>query len=199
MPTVGSHPKAKDLCCVYLANRLESINGMLGHDAVDDFLAEKAHERATIQCSSCHAMYDVRGRNCTNSSCNVVNIRSALAAQQEVIHGVHHQPKSRRRSDVVIWEGSVKEGMVVMAVDQAKSVSRAECKLVEPCFVNPGSLAAVKELLRHIGQLASVSQYGGSKQEWLAVTCDGVPYMLIRKAVKEAKRLAGKDHLTSLG
>ena len=86
---------------------------MLGHDVVDDFLAEKAHEQATIQCPSCHAIYDVRVRNCKNSSCNVVNIRAALAAQQEVIHEVHPQPKSRRRSDVVIWEEVSKKAWVL--------------------------------------------------------------------------------------
>ena len=71
-------------------------------------------------------------------------------------------------------------------------VTPAISKLVEPCFVNPSSHAAVEELMRHVGQLAGVTRYGGTERQWVAMTCDGVPYMFMRKLIQESRLLAAK-------
>ena len=53
--------------------------------------------------------------------------------------------------------------------------------------------------MTHIGRCASVTSYGGSKREWLSLTCDGVPYMLMRKVMQEATFAAMKEKLGTLG
>ena len=78
-------------------------------------------------------------------------------------------------------------------------VTPAKSKLVEPCFVNPSSHAAVKELMRHVGRLAGVTKYEGTERQRVAMTCDGVPYMLMRKVIQESRLLAAKNYLQSLG
>ena len=85
------------------------------------------------------------------------------------------------------------------SVQQVPLSSPAKTKLIELCFVNPSSRAAVLELMRHVGQLAGVTQYGGAKREWLGLTCDEVPYMLMRKVIQEAKLNAAKEKLCLLG
>lgn len=78
-----------------------------------------------------------------------------------------------RRSVVVEWQAVVKEGKLDMVRRQSldststPSICPASSKLVEPCFVNPSSHAAVKELLRHVARLAGVVQYGASDRQGL--------------------------------
>ena len=135
-----------------------------------------------------------------------MNIRAAKAAHQDVTREVHHQPRQRSSNDLVVWEAPVQEGRVILGANvhegdarESQSIHPAVSALVEPCFVNPSSLAAVKVLLRHVGQCAGVAKYGGNKREWLAVTCDGVPYMLLRKAIQEARLIAQQDSLSAVG
>lgn len=40
---------------------------------------------------------------------------------------------------------------------------------------------------------------GGTKREWLAITCDGVPYSLVRKLILQKQRLAVKESIKSQG
>ena len=75
----------------------------------------------------------------------------------------------------------------------------AKTCLLEPCFVNPSLRQAIEQLLRRIGRCASVTSYGSSEREWLSLTCDGVPYRLMRKVVQEATFAAMKEKLETLG
>ena len=170
-----------------------------------EFLKEKAREGGTIHCSLCHTVYDIKVRNCNNAQCSVINIRAAKATRQDVVHEVHRQRVQGKRSVVIEWEVTFKEGGVGVAKKQSgvesstAMVTPAKSKLVEPCFVNPSSHAAVKELMRHVSRLAGVTKYGGSERQWVAMTCDGVPYMLMRKVIQESRLLAAKNYLQSLG
>ena len=103
-------------------------------------------------------MYDIKVGNCTNAQCAVVNIRAAKAGNQVVTKEIHRQREPPRRPVVVDWQAVMQEdGQGAMVRKQstdssAPNVIPAVCKLVEPCFVNPASQAAVKELLRHAGE-----------------------------------------------
>ena len=176
----------------------------LGEDPVTKFLKKKARQGGTIHCSLCHTVYDVKVRNCKNAQCSVINIRAAKATQQDVVHEVHRQRVQGKRSVVMEWEVTFEEGGAGEAKKQSpvKSstamVTPAKSNLVEPCFVNPSSHAAAKELMRH-GRLAGVMKYGGIERQCVAMTYDGVPYMLMRKVIQESRLLAAKSYLQSLG
>ena len=145
-----------------------------------------------------------RSENCKNAQCSVIKIRAAKATQQDFFHEVHRQRVQGKRSVVIDWEVIFEEGGVGVAKKQSgvesstAMVTPAKSKLVEPCFVNPSSHAAVKELMRHVSRLAGVTKYGGSERQWVAMTCDGVPYMLMRKVIQESRLLATKSYLQSL-
>ena len=192
VPTVENHNKALQLCLQYMNSHLEYVSSVKD-DPVDQLIHEKKRDRNTIQCPECHSVYDIKVRNCKNPDCPVVNIRAVKSAQVgSVVHEVHHKHAPRTSSHTYLWDSTVIEGRVhVVWTEQEDEsatpcVPTAKCVLVEPCFVNPSSLEAVKELMRHVGQLGSVTQYGGKKREWMALSCDGVPYMLMRKVIQNS-------------
>ena len=56
----------------------------------------------------------------------------------------------------------------------------------DPVFVNPNSYERVKEVLRHIGKSFNIALYTpGSPRKWCAVVCDGLPYVLAQKVIRE--------------
>lgn len=111
----------------------------------------------------------------------MVNIRAAIAERQEPVREVHNEPRLRKRCAVVEWEGTFDKGSVDVTRKQPDdesgpaTISPSCSKLVAPCFVNPSLYIAVKKLMRHISRYAEVASYGGTKRQWVALTCDGLP------------------------
>lgn len=111
---------------------------------------------------------------------------------------------SLKWSVVAEWQAVVKEGILDMVRRQSfdststPSLLPASSKLLEPYFVNPSSRAAMKEL-GHVGRLVGVAQYGASDRQWLAMTCDGILYLLMGKVIQDSRFAAGKKELERLG
>lgn len=208
IPDLRKVAEAKKLRDDYVASRLSGV--LHAPDRVAEVIGRR-QEKNTIQCPRCKTVYERRFRNCHNLDCAVTNIREALAKEQSVVR----EPQSsgrRQRSNVVLAlrpqvvevDGvsvvqEVSRHNVEKNASECKGVKPADVHLVEPCFVNPASLQAIEELLRHIGKQAGIKSCGGSERDWLAVTSDGVPYYLVRKAIQLAQRSALKGHLAQLG
>ena len=180
VPTIESNAKASQILFEYLHSHLDVVKN-LNKDPVERIIEEQKEKKETIQCPSCKSVYNIKVRNCKNAQCPVINIRAARGAEQGVSVEVHRPQRTRVSSQVVTWTSSVQDCRVTLtstvqgqSVQQVPLSSPAKTKLIEPCFVNPSSRAAVKESMRHVGELASVTEYGGEKREWLALTCDGV-------------------------
>ena len=79
------------------------------------------------------------------------------------------------------------------------AAAEVQVKLLEPCFVNPSSLAEVKQVLRHLGEVCGVEWFGGKERQWLSVTCDGVPFWLMLRAIHEARDKSREELYTKFG
>lgn len=56
----------------------------------------------------------------------------------------------------------------------------------DPVFVNPSTYETVAEVLRSIGKKARIKRYdfsGPDAKEWIYVTMDGSPYLLVRQII----------------
>ena len=207
VPDLTSSPEAKQLRDKYVADRLPYACG--GRDKVDDLV--NADDERTIRCPECNSVYPLLTRNCKNQVCEVTNIREAISARKSVVTEVYREARQIRREAIVTVRPQISDlsgtqvvGQLVRHVESEKesdsqSVRPADVHLMEPCFVNPASLKAVEELLRHIGRHAGIVRYGGKERQWLAVTCDGVPFYLVKKAICDAQRAAVKEHLKETG
>ena len=186
VPRATSHTVAESGLRKYVASHLNYISS-LESDPVAELIESKEENRSTLECPECHTKYERRVRNSKNPQCSVVNIRAAKASRADtVVREFHREPRTHVAPRTFLWSSAESEGRVRVARSEQEDevavppVSEANCVLLEPCFVNPASLAALKELLRHVGELGDVSQYEkeNPRREWMALSCDGVPYML---------------------
>lgn len=212
LPSVNCCAQANQLRWDYIHGRLQGILKAGLNDKVATLVLQD-EDANTIQCPKCKAVYPRLTRNCKTVGCDVGNIRHALSSSRSVIHEVHRSARSSQREGVLLMRPNIVEVSGTptighVATERADVVEKSACTgtarpvhvhLLEPCFVNPASLEAVQVLLRHVGQHAGVKQYGGTERDWLAVTCDGVPYYLVRKAIEEAQRVAVKEQLVRDG
>ena len=71
-------------------------------------------------------------------------------------------------------------------VPSGHGVEGVNVTVSDPVFVNPASYKAVADVLRNIGQAARITCYGFSgpnARDWLSVTMDGSPYVLVTHIV----------------
>ena len=61
-----------------------------------------------------------------------------------------------------------------------------EMRVCDPVFLNPNSYDRVREVLRHVGKLGGIRRYTpNGKKHWCVVVCDGLPYVLALKVIRE--------------
>ncbi|KAJ8300729.1 hypothetical protein KUTeg_022248 [Tegillarca granosa] len=60
--------------------------------------------------------------------------------------------------------------------------------LTEPIFVNPNSYDSVMLILKSIGIKAGIKQYGTGNREWISIVCDGLPYGLCIRVIRDSYR-----------
>lgn len=66
------------------------------------------------------------------------------------------------------------------------SDSKAKVHAGEPIFVNPNSHASVLRVLQEIGRQVQTKKYvPGGEREWEAITCDGLPFYIAQRVMKE--------------
>lgn len=66
------------------------------------------------------------------------------------------------------------------------SDSKAKVHAGEPIFVNPNSHASVLRVLQEIGRQVQKKKYvPGGEREWEAITCDGLPFYIAQRVMKE--------------
>ncbi|XP_041453561.1 uncharacterized protein LOC121406620 [Lytechinus variegatus] len=56
----------------------------------------------------------------------------------------------------------------------------------DPVFVNPNSYQSLITVFKNIGKQVGIKKYvEGGKREWVAVSCDGLPFTLAQRVIKE--------------
>ena len=60
-----------------------------------------------------------------------------------------------------------------------------QVKVGEPTFLNPNSYENCREILRKIGVEAGIECYGGKKQQWVIIECDGLLFQLCFNIIKD--------------
>lgn len=66
--------------------------------------------------------------------------------------------------------------------------SGVKISVSDPVFVNPNSVKTVTEVLRRVGHTAHVTRYGfcgESSREWISVTMDGLPFLIVVKVIEQ--------------
>jgi len=211
---VLSQKKFCELLFPYINSRIGALTAAGPNDEVEGLIKTLSNEKNFIQCPGCGQLYDKKKRNCNNEDCHVKNVRQAIAEASGVSRvSTEHQRVTRSNKRHVrvfeygpeVTQGSQEKSLqlkVVQKVSESEtvpSVQKAEVHMMEPCFVNPNSHQAVTVLLRQIGESSRVVQCGGKEREWLAIECDGAPYLLARTVIDrsrlavnaEAKKAAG--------
>ena len=165
-------------------------------------------------CPACGTNMERPLRNCPNPQSSVKYVRATLAAEQEgtcrVSTEVVRQARSASIGPGTHFMYSFEAGTGTPKrkhsgrgdledVTEATCVPPAVIRLMEPCFVNPNSFEAIKVLLSHLGKLAGVKQCGGSERDWLVITCDGLPYSLLRTVMHQARLEEIKQALAAAG
>lgn len=205
IPIVDECPEVKTLLLEYVESRLQGVfvDQQSGRDSVDELVAKMDTEATTIQCPSCKSVYKRSARTCKNPECKVkgCNIRDAIRQEKES-ESVERLPVKRVRvtrvpSEPIVVRPQTSTSSATSASPKGQVAADVSCSLLEPCFVNPSSLAEVKEVLRHLGKICGLAFYGGVERQWLSVTCDGVPFWLVLRAIHEARAKAS-DELRSL-
>ncbi|XP_063971446.1 uncharacterized protein LOC129284191 [Lytechinus pictus] len=70
--------------------------------------------------------------------------------------------------------------------DNTSTSSGVKITAGEPIFVNPNSHSSVIKVLREIGHQTNITKYvKGGCREWVAITCDGLPFSIAQRVLKE--------------
>ena len=176
-------------------------------DGVAHLQKDLEREREYIQCPKCGTLVERKRRNCTNG--NVGNIRQAIAEstgesrvsteKKRTSPSAKKLKVSQYKPQIVTSDGIDQVVMSPAPSQPESSVKPANVCMVEPCFVNPNSHEAVRRLFEHLGKVCGVKQYGGAEREWLAVECDGLPFLLGKTVIHRAQIDAHRKALVAAG
>ncbi|KAJ8022554.1 hypothetical protein HOLleu_37485 [Holothuria leucospilota] len=154
-------------------------------DEIDTLIADKQFQRLWKVCNQCNHHNPKTKRLCEKSS----------KSQQSKDQNTCTLPKKVQReiaSEVSFLQEDESGGTSSMDT----SATPTDCHQVhvlprDPVFLNPNSFENVKEVFLAIGKDFQIRKYldpplvGDLGREWLVVVCDGLPYILGQRVIKE--------------
>ena len=168
-----------------VAEQISGANGNL-HDHKDDGVEAAATAKKYQTCLACKS-------TCAEKKVNLH--KSLLCCEPE---GGTWADRTRTAINKFIQD-PVNAGLWERAIKRERPIAEGEVWHVphnhqpdqpdvivsDPAFVNPNSYDSLTAVLRKIGHDAGISRYGGHKQSWLIVCCDGLPYHLCMKLIQQ--------------
>ncbi|XP_063971571.1 uncharacterized protein LOC135159708 [Lytechinus pictus] len=149
-------------------------------DHVDDEIDEQAHARDWRVCVHCGVNNLRTKRVCISCSASLKNQTGELESRDET-----RKPQQRPESQTKITY-SYQDIPLSDVGKSTCSSSKVKVHAGEPIFVNPNSHASVLKVLQEIGKQVKVKKYvPDGEREWVAVTCDGLPFFLAQRVLKE--------------
>ena len=157
------------------------------HDHIDNAVEAAATAKIYQTCPACKSLVLRRKRTCTNPRC-AVNLKEARerssTEQGETSSSAFEKPSMQVYETEQTNEDQLMETRYGHVTHNHPEVP-PDVIVSDPAFVNPNSYESLTAVLRKIGQDAGITRYGGNKRSWMIVCCDGLPYHLCMKLIKE--------------
>ena len=180
----------------------KAIEGCV-QDEVDKNVSKLHFDDENKTCANCGSVNPKSKRVCV--TCKVNLKQAELQATQADVYGtftqqdapkrvnVHHEEirltVSRNDEDTytISREEKVSNNSKLGLENQHRETP-PRLTISDPAFVNPNSLESCKLILRQIGLVSGIKQYGKGDREWLFVVCDGMPFGLCKKIIETTFR-----------
>ncbi len=176
---------------------LSSKNGIF-QDHLDEKILERQLQTQYKVCPLCQLLYPRLKRVCQTCKDNLVIPGSGEGARQDESNNTQKEVKQKKTIRKVTFVPDA--GNSVSGTLHTKDMMQKHNALTEetygyvphnhptdppkvllfdPVNVNPNSYENIKKVLRHIGKVAGVKRYGGTKREFEVVCMDGLPYSMV--------------------
>ena len=181
-----------------LQKQIRDAEGVL-RDHIDDQVDKLRENKEWKQCMICGERNGIRWHKCHKCK---ASLKDAINSIADKANSVEPPPKKKRGNDKTFMktikinddfsvEVDVKirdSGVPHVGLYQHITSNHQPIRLqvCDPAFVNPNSYDRVRAVLRHIGKVVGISRYESDGQRrWCSVFCDGLPYVLALKVIKE--------------
>ncbi|KAJ8017459.1 hypothetical protein HOLleu_45119 [Holothuria leucospilota] len=159
-------------------------------DEIDRILTEQQFAREWKVCFSCKHTNPKTKRLCENCK---VPLKATCETHDQTSEAFPPQRVYQKTvKEINFMDKTGQASSSLLQSDESTSAEPIKVTPRDPVFVNPNSFETVKEVFLEIGKDFKVAKYTNSseesKREWLLVVCDGVPYTIGQKVVKETFR-----------
>ncbi|XP_072050462.1 uncharacterized protein [Amphiura filiformis] len=175
--------------------RLQKIvgDGDAEKDHIDEQMASNKHDQEFGKtCPVCGKEYSRRKQKCKQAGCDNVILRiskrpadsSPVTFKKKKVGIIRHEflPSGSTATTRV----PTKSQSPYEHIESHHPEDPIKIKARDPVFVNPNSYANMITVLQAIGKDLKVQKYDStSKRQWAVVICDGLPYSLCTKILKE--------------
>ncbi|XP_041477204.1 uncharacterized protein LOC121425250 [Lytechinus variegatus] len=155
-------------------------------DNIDKEVATIRQKREWRVCSECGAKNLKNKRICI--ACGQ-RLRSVLDKEEQATIAQFPQKKSDIESSKYVhvkFAGSESQAKRTEQSTSASESPKVNVRAGDPIFVNPNSYQSLITVFKSLGKQAGIKKYAEDGwREWVVVTCDGLPYTLGQRVIKE--------------